>query len=54
VEHHDFPTVPWARLPAVRRLAPEFYADLDWSPGLCHAVWRHARGGHAPVHYACT
>lgn len=26
-EHHDFPAVPWSRLPAVRRLAPEGYAN---------------------------
>jgi sphingolipid delta-4 desaturase len=25
VEHHDFPAVPWNRLPRLRRLAPEFY-----------------------------
>ncbi len=24
-EHHDFPAVPWSRLPAVRRLASSFY-----------------------------
>ncbi len=28
VEHHDFPRVPWVRLPRVRRLAPEFYDSL--------------------------
>jgi sphingolipid delta-4 desaturase len=27
-EHHDFPAVPWNRLPAVKRLAPEFYDSL--------------------------
>lgn len=26
-EHHDFPAVPWSRLWAVRRIAPEGYAD---------------------------
>jgi sphingolipid delta-4 desaturase len=27
-EHHDFPSVPWSRLPLVTKLAPEFYDDL--------------------------
>jgi len=27
-EHHDFPRVPWTKLPEVKRLAPEFYDHL--------------------------
>ena len=27
-EHHDFPSVPWNRLPALRRIAPEAYETL--------------------------
>ncbi|KDN37239.1 hypothetical protein K437DRAFT_251995 [Tilletiaria anomala UBC 951] len=27
-EHHDFPSVPWTRLPALRKMAPEFYDCL--------------------------
>jgi sphingolipid delta-4 desaturase len=33
-EHHDFPAVPWNRLPAVKRLAPEVYERLAW-----HRSW---------------
>lgn len=25
MEHHDFSTIPWTRLPALKRMAPEFY-----------------------------
>ena len=36
-EHHDFPSVPWNRLPKIRALAPEWYDTLyyhrSW-PGL--------------------
>jgi sphingolipid 4-desaturase/C4-monooxygenase len=27
-EHHDFPDVPWSRLPRLKEMAPEFYANL--------------------------
>jgi sphingolipid 4-desaturase/C4-monooxygenase len=33
-EHHDFPWVPWNRLPDVRRTAPEFYDTLAF-----HRSW---------------
>ncbi|KAG5635363.1 hypothetical protein H0H81_011538 [Sphagnurus paluster] len=31
-EHHDFPSIPWTRLPALRALAPEFYDTLPAHP----------------------
>ena len=37
-EHHDFPSVPWNRLPLVRELAPEFYDKLQ-SPFSWTALW---------------
>src|SRR5207248_9471977 len=33
-EHHDLLTVPWSRLPQVRRTAPAFYDDLQ-----AHRSW---------------
>ena len=33
-EHHDAPAVPWNRLPAVKKLAPELYTSL-----VSHASW---------------
>ena len=40
VEHHDFPNVPWSRLFKITELAPEFYNDLEQSPGFCSTIWR--------------
>ncbi|MEO1627837.1 MAG: fatty acid desaturase, partial [Bacteroidota bacterium] len=33
-EHHDFPAIPWNRLPEVKRLAPEYYETLN-----AHQSW---------------
>ncbi|KAK5079673.1 sphingolipid delta-4 desaturase [Lithohypha guttulata] len=33
-EHHDFPAIPWTRLPKVYELAKEFYEPLP-----CHKSW---------------
>lgn len=31
-EHHDFPDVPWSRLPQLKKMAPEFYDHLKTHP----------------------
>jgi sphingolipid delta-4 desaturase len=31
-EHHDFPSIPWTRLPKLRALAPEFYDSIPSHP----------------------
>jgi len=31
-EHHDFPSIPWTRLPELRALAPEFYDVIPSHP----------------------
>ena len=33
-EHHDFPSVPWNRLPRIRAIAPEVYNNLSY-----HTSW---------------
>ena len=33
-EHHDFPDIPWRRLPELRKIAPEFYDTLK-----AHKSW---------------
>lgn len=30
-EHHDFPMIPWTRLPLLRKMVPEYYENLP-----CH------------------
>ncbi|KAI1331906.1 fatty acid desaturase-domain-containing protein [Xylariaceae sp. FL0255] len=39
-EHHDFPAVPWTRLPKLHKIAKEFYADLPYHTSWVHVIWR--------------
>jgi fatty acid desaturase len=43
-EHHDFPQVPWHRLPSISRIAPEFYRHVSpertWSNVVWNYYWR--------------
>ena len=45
-EHHDFPDVPWRRLPLLRKAAPEFYDTLkhhkSWTGAVAHLHLRQA------------
>ena len=48
-EHHDFPAVPWSRLPALTRLAPEFYDGLATCDSWPGAIWAYvARADMGP------
>jgi sphingolipid delta-4 desaturase len=33
-EHHDFPSIPWSRLPSLKAAAPEYYENL-----VAHTSW---------------
>ncbi|GHJ87303.1 hypothetical protein NliqN6_3705 [Naganishia liquefaciens] len=39
-EHHDFPSIPWTRLPALHALAHEFYAPLPAHPSWPRVTWQ--------------
>jgi len=38
-EHHDFTTIPWSRLPELRRIASEYYDDLAVCSTWPGCVW---------------
>ncbi|TGO92200.1 hypothetical protein BPOR_0008g00400 [Botrytis porri] len=39
-EHHDFPAVPWTRLPALHEIAKEFYAELPRHESWIYVIWQ--------------
>lgn len=39
-EHHDFPAVPWTRLPKLHAIAREFYADLPQHRSWTYVIWQ--------------
>ncbi len=38
-EHHDFLNIPGSRLPALKKLAPEFYNDLITTDSWPGTLW---------------
>lgn len=39
-EHHDFPNIPWTRLPALRKLASEYYDNLPYHESWPLVTWK--------------
>lgn len=39
-EHHDFPAIPWTRLPKLHEMAKEFYADLPKHNSWVWVIWQ--------------
>ncbi|MGC8519064.1 MAG: fatty acid desaturase [Steroidobacteraceae bacterium] len=52
-EHHDFPSVPWNRLPQLRRLGDEYYRDLksyrSWTAVLLKFILDPSMSGHSRI-----
>ncbi|KAG7670654.1 putative Sphingolipid delta(4)-desaturase DES1-like [Nannochloris sp. 'desiccata'] len=40
VEHHDFPNIPWNRLPKLRKIAPEYYNHLVSYDTWTQCMWK--------------
>lgn len=47
-EHHDLASVPWNRLPELRRAAPELYDGLHETRSYLALAWRFLRGVSSP------
>jgi len=45
-EHHDFPKIPWSRLPRVREIAPEWYDHLPHHDSYCKVIWNFITDPH--------
>lgn len=40
IEHHDFPMIPWTKLPTLRKMAPEFYENLPSHDSYLKVVYK--------------
>jgi sphingolipid delta-4 desaturase len=41
IEHHDFPNIPWRKLPQIKKMAPEFYDTLPAHPSYFLLLWKY-------------
>jgi sphingolipid delta-4 desaturase len=49
-EHHDFPSVPWTKLPKLRALAPEYYDSIPAHPSWPMVIVNFIRDKEAGMH----
>lgn len=49
-EHHDFPSIPWTRLPALHHLASEFYTVLPYHTSWTMVIWSFIFTNHSGMH----
>lgn len=45
IEHHDFPNIPWYKLPQVRKIAPEFYNNLPQMDSYVKVIFKYLFDG---------
>lgn len=50
VEHHDLAGIPWFRLPQLRKIAPEFYNNLEQIPSYTRLALDFVFGGNQSFH----
>lgn len=54
VEHHDFPRIPFTRLPMLRKIAPEYYDTLKHYDSLLWVLWKYITDdGIGPFNRVC-
>ncbi|KAJ3508065.1 hypothetical protein NMY22_g16732 [Coprinellus aureogranulatus] len=49
-EHHDFPSVPWTRLPELRKMAPEWYDNIPNHPSWPMVIVNFVRDSEVGIH----
>jgi len=40
-EHHDFPRIPGSRLPMLKKIAPEFYENLEYKKSYIYTIYEY-------------
>jgi len=48
-EHHDFPNIPWTKLPALKKMCPEFYDPLPKHNSWVGVMWNFIMKPHMRI-----